>query len=294
MQINKHGSFYIRNGWPTKIIDALTFDKQIFSPNKELEAVDTIGVGRVMIKAMRYWASVSGIATEKKGQQGVYHELTSLGLLIKRFDLYCMDKGTLWLLHRNITRNMERATAWYWAFNEFDSVSFTKSEFSSAFYSYLQNNGESYKKNTVEKEFDCFKNTYVSEQEFSIIKILDENTVPFFAPLALLKSKGSGVFEKRKTAAKDIPVYIFLACIIKDNEEHLKSNRQINIEHLLSDPNQVCRYMMLNYSSLIELLQRLENERYLRLTNNFGSRYIELNDTNVVDLLSYHYRTNGG
>ena len=129
MQINKHGSFYIRNGWPTKIIDALSIDKQIFSPNKELEAVDTIGVGRVMIKAMRYWASVSGIAIEKKGQQGVFHELTPLGLFIKNYDLYCMDKGTLWLLHRNISRNMEMATAWYWAFNEMDKQSFTKEDF---------------------------------------------------------------------------------------------------------------------------------------------------------------------
>lgn len=294
MQINKHGSFYIRNGWPTKIIDALSIDKQIFSPNKELEAVDTIGVGRVMIKAMRYWASVSGIATEKKGQQGVFHELTPLGLFIKSYDLYCMDKGTLWLLHRNISRNIEMATAWYWAFNEFDSLTFSKSEFSSAFYSYLQSNGESYNKNTVEKEFDCFKNTYISEQEFSLAKILDENTIPFFAPLALLESKGGGVFEKRKSTAKDIPVYILLACIIMDNEEHLASNRQINIDQLLSDANQVCKYMMLNYSSLIELLQRLENERYLRLINNFGSRYIELNDIKVEDLLGYHYRVNGG
>lgn len=53
MQINKHGSFYIRNGWPTKIIGAITTDEHIYSPNNELKAVDTIGVGRVMIKARK-------------------------------------------------------------------------------------------------------------------------------------------------------------------------------------------------------------------------------------------------
>ena len=61
MQINKHGSFYLRNGWPTKIIDAVRDDAHIYSPNNELLDVDTIGVGRVMIKAMRYWATVLGI-----------------------------------------------------------------------------------------------------------------------------------------------------------------------------------------------------------------------------------------
>ena len=67
MQISKHGSFYIRNGWPTKIMDALR-EPHIFSPNNELYAVDTIGVGRVMIKAMRYWATVLGIASEGTDQ----------------------------------------------------------------------------------------------------------------------------------------------------------------------------------------------------------------------------------
>lgn len=30
MQINKHGSFYIRNGWPTKIIDAVDNNALVF------------------------------------------------------------------------------------------------------------------------------------------------------------------------------------------------------------------------------------------------------------------------
>ena len=68
MQINKHGTFYIRNGWPTKILDAIDVDPYIFTPNSELKAVDTIGVGRVMIKALRYWAVVLGLSEESKTQ----------------------------------------------------------------------------------------------------------------------------------------------------------------------------------------------------------------------------------
>ena len=86
MLLNKHGSFYIRNGWPTKIINAITTDRFIFSPNNELEAVDTIGVGRVMVKAMRYWAVAMGLATEEKTQQGVACNLTDLGNIISAYD----------------------------------------------------------------------------------------------------------------------------------------------------------------------------------------------------------------
>lgn len=138
MQINKHGSFYIRNGWPTKIIDAVDNNTLVFSPNNELEAVDNIGVGRVMIKAMRYWAAAMGITSEIKTQQGVAHELTPLGLLVKQFDPYCKNVGTLWALHRNLVNDVDNATAWYWAFNEMGPKVFTKDSFVGDFNSYLQ------------------------------------------------------------------------------------------------------------------------------------------------------------
>ena len=82
MMINKHGSFYIRNGWPTKIIDGIQKEKHIFSPNNELNAVDELGVGRVMVKAMRYWTQVLGLAEEEKGQQGIANILSPLANLI--------------------------------------------------------------------------------------------------------------------------------------------------------------------------------------------------------------------
>lgn len=254
MQLNKHGSFYIRNGWPTKIMDALSEDNHIFSPNNELKAVDTIGVGRVMIKAMRYWACAMGIAEEGKDQQGIRHTLSPIANLVFRFDPYCNDLGTLWLFHRSLSQDIENATAWSWAFNYYDELLFNKESFSNAFYSYIQREGASYAKKAVEKEFDCFKNTYVSDQAFSVSKIVEEDTIPFFAPLRLLVYKGAGMYEKHKMSAKDIPTDIFLLCILLDNSEHLKSNRQISIDHLLEGINQVGRYMNLNYSALLELL----------------------------------------
>ena len=289
MLLNKHGSFYIRNGWPTKIINAINADHLIFSPNNELDAVDNIGVGRVMVKAMRYWASAMGLATEDKIQQGVTCNLTNLGNVIAARDPFCQDKGTLWLLHRNLATNEAQATAWYWAFNVYNSKSFSKDDFCSAFYSYVQRAGGNYQKNAVDKEFDCFKNTYVSDKAFDIEKIIEEDTVPFFAPLRLL-TYNSGVFERTKMSAKDIPTDILLYCIMMDNEKALKSKRQLSIDMLLEEPNQVGKYMNLTYAVLLELLLQLENQGYIKVINNFGNRHIEIitNSTPVV-ILNNHY-----
>lgn len=293
MQINKHGSFYIRNGWPTKIID--TIDKEtnstyIFSPNNELQAVDQIGVGRVMIKALRYWSAVLGITLESKTQQGVLHTLSNLGRFIAKYDPYCQRTGTLWLLHRNLACNEDEATAWAWAFNMYAAKSFSKESFVEGFYSYIQTNGGKYTKTAMEKEFDCFKNTYVSDKSFDIGKILDEDTVPFFAPLNLLVYLGNGTFEKRRVLAKEVPPEIFFFCILSDNAEHLKTNTQINIDTLLEMPNQVGKYMNLGYSTLLELLQQLENKKWITLVNNFGNRYIEINPVDAAEILKNYYK----
>lgn len=291
MQINKHGSFYIRNGWPTKIMDAVSNDALVFSPNKELDAVDNIGVGRVMIKAMRYWATAMGLTVEFKTQSGVSHELTGLGRVLSLSDPYFQNKGTLWLLHRNLARNIDDATAWYWAFNEFGAKSFTKESFTSEFNTYLQKNGSKYAKMAVEKEFDCFKNTYTSDNAFDLDKIIDEDTIPFFAPLKLIQYLGDGRFEMRRTLAKDVPLDIALFCIVSDNQDYLLENKQISVDRLLEHSGQIGKYMNLSYASLLEILQQLENQSKLSLVNNFGNRYIELkNMPEMSDIISEYYQ----
>ena len=278
MQINKHGSFYIRNGWPTKIIDAVDNNTLVFSPNSELEAVDNIGVGRVMIKAMRYWATAMGITSEIKTQQGVAHELTPLGMLVKQFDPYCQNVGTLWALHRNLVNDVDNATAWYWAFNEMGPKVFTKDSFVGDFNSYLQKNGGKYAKAAVEKEFDCFK------------KIIDEDTIPFFAPLKLIQYEGDGHFEMRRSPAKEIPPEIVLFCIVSDNQDHLEESQQIGVDKLLEASGQIGKYMNLSYASLLEILQQLENMSKLTLVNNFGNRYIQLKNVPAMNVISDYYQ----
>ena len=292
MLLNKHGTFYIRNGWPTKIVDAILENDKIFSPNNELEAVDTIGVGRVMIKAMRYWASVLGITLEEKTPLGISNRLTDIGNAINVYDPYFNDRGSLWLLHRNLATDMDNATAWAWAFNKFGSNRFNKNEFCTALYAYIQHEGSEYNKKAVEKEFDCFKNTYVSDKDFDIDKIIEEDTLPFFAPLNLIIYSGKGEFEKRKCHAKDIPAKILLYCVILDNKEHLSVNSQIDIEHLLNDEMQVGKYMNLSYAVLLELLQQLESEKYLKLVNNFGNKYIQLDVKDSGYILEQYFQEN--
>ncbi len=289
MVINKHGSFYLRSGWGTKIIQAVEADDMIFSPANEQEAVDRIGLGRVMIKALRYWADAAGLTTEEKVQGGIAERRTDLFDLLEANDRYFQKPGSLLLLHRNIALNEENATAWYWAFNEFDKQAFTKEEFVDGLHYFLAVNEMSIKKAAVDKEFNCFKNTYLADKKFDIKTVMDEDTYPFFGSLHLLRINEDKKFEKTYLTKAEMPLHILIYAIAKDNPEESGHRGQISIDKIMEEKRQVGRYFPMRYSKLIDMLLEAENKKLLTLNNNFGNRFIEFSDVQYDRLLDEYY-----
>lgn len=289
MIINKHGSFYLRCGWGTKIIQAIEADDMIFSPSHEQEAVDKIGLGRVMIKALRYWSSTIGLTEEEKSQGGITEVRTHLFNLIGNNDRYFQKTGSLLLLHRNLALNQENATAWYWAFNEMDKQSFTKEEFVDGLHYYLAVNGMNIKKIAVDKEFNCFKNTYIGEKKFDIRTAMDEDTYPLLAPLHLLRVNDEKKIEKCFLTKSEMPLLVLVYAITMDNPKESSSHGQISIDKILEEKRQVGKYFPIRYSTLIDMLLEAENKKLLTINNNFGNRYVEFLDIQYDKLLDEYY-----
>ena len=289
MVINKHGSFYLRSGWGTKIIQAVDADPMIFSPANEQKAVDRIGLGRVMIKALRYWADASGLTDEEKVQGGIAEKRTALFNLLEENDRYFQKPGSLLLLHRNIALNEESATAWYWAFNEFDKQAFTKEEFVDGLHYFLAVNEMSIKKTAIDKEFNCFKNTYLAEKKFDIKTVMDEDTYPFFGSLHLLRVNEDKKFEKAYLTKAEMPLHILIYAIAKDNPEESSNRGQVSIDKIMEEKRQVGKYFPMRYSKLIDMLLEAENKKLLTLNNNFGNRFIEFSDVQYEKLLNEYY-----
>ena len=60
----------------------------IFTPSNEQQAIDNIGLGKIMIKALRYWADAMGLTKEIKVQSGVKLVPEPIYKYIKDNDLY--------------------------------------------------------------------------------------------------------------------------------------------------------------------------------------------------------------
>jgi hypothetical protein len=289
MVVNKHSSFYMRSGWGTKIIEAVEADDMIFTPSKEQPAVDNIGLGRVIVKALRYWADAMGLTTENKSPEGIQQIPTRLFQLIEQYDKYFQRQGSLLLLHRNLAKNIDSATAWYWLFNEWNGTSFDRDEFVSGFHSYLAVNGMKVKKDAVNKEFNCLKSTYFSEKKFDLKTAMDEDTYPFFAPLEILRINDQKKYEKNQLSKHDVPLEILMYSIAMDNLEASENRKQVSIDTIMDEKLQIGKYFNMKYTKLIEMLIEAENRKYISLNNNFGNRFIEFTDMDYSKLLSKYY-----
>lgn len=289
MVVNKHGSFYMRSGWGTKIIQAVEEDDMIFTPSNEQQAIDNIGLGRIMIKALRYWSAAMQLTREEKTQTGIRLVPENIYDNIKNYDLYFQRQGSLLLMHRNLALNEESATAWYWVFNEWTSNTFGKESFVEGFHAYLSVNGMSIKKDAVEKEFNCLKNTYIGDSKFDKNSIMDEDTYPFLAPLKILRMKDKNTIEKRQLTGKEIPLEILIYAIAMDNIEDSRNGNQVNIDKLMEEKKQIGKYFSMKYSKLLELLMEAENKKYINLNNNFGNRFIEFNGYDYDSLIKKYY-----
>ena len=154
---------------------------------------------------------------------------------------------------------------------------------------FLAVNEMSIKKAAVDKEFNCFKNTYLADKKFDIKTVMDEDTYPFFGSLHLLRVNEDKKFEKAYLTKAEMPLQILIYAIAKDNPEESGHRGQISIDKIMEEKRQVGRYFPMRYSKLIDMLLEAENKKLLTLNNNFGNRFIEFSDVQYDKLLNEYY-----
>ena len=96
-----HESFACRYGWLPKLYEAVQQDERLFASDER--AILTLGLGKNMIKAIRFWGQVFGLL---KVQRGLARNTGLARLLLDTdtgMDPYLEDPGSLWRLHWTVT-----------------------------------------------------------------------------------------------------------------------------------------------------------------------------------------------
>ena len=111
----RHETFPLRFGWLTKGHQACRENPDIFEQD---DATVTLGVGKNMVSAIKYWM----LATQIVNHDKTVLRPAELGDKIfdeAGWDPYLEDDATIWLLHWLLASNAADATAVFWFFNRF-------------------------------------------------------------------------------------------------------------------------------------------------------------------------------
>jgi hypothetical protein len=95
-----HETFPCRYAWLPKAYGAIATDAEAFA--NEDDAMINLGVGKNMVRSIRFWVQAAGIAEPRRA--GGY-EITPFGKAVfsrRGFDPFLEDTRTLWLIHWNL------------------------------------------------------------------------------------------------------------------------------------------------------------------------------------------------
>src|SRR5215204_5205540 len=114
----RHETFAPRVGWFKKIYDGVRADPHVFLRE---DATLTLGVGKNMVRSMRFWAGAAGITTprriSKKEQLRPSHFAETI-LADDGWDPFLENASTLWLLHWRLLSNGCQLPVWHYAFSD--------------------------------------------------------------------------------------------------------------------------------------------------------------------------------
>jgi hypothetical protein len=268
MRFKAHESFFIRKGWLYKGMKNVDRKPNVFVDKSE-NPMDVLGIGANMVKSLRYWLQAVGLTEEPAS--GVRNQsFTPIGQIIWDSDKYVEELGTLWLLHYKLATNQEKATAWYYFFNEFGMNEFKKEDFILNISNYIKMfNGVEIADSSVEGDFDCIINTYVSRLKSNPAKVHPENNIDCpFGELELVDivNKKDKVFKKSPPKKDTLHPLIILAVIL----DQVADNREIKITSLLNDKCNIGKVFNLDIIMLTNYLDKLQQLGYLKVIRTAG------------------------
>ncbi len=189
-----HETFGCKFAWIPKASRAITESSTLL--NDDEEAMVQLGLGKNMVKSLRFWVVAMGVA-ENKGAEG--YSLTNFGKEVfgpTGLDRYIELPATSWLLHWNLATRRERPLfAWHFIFNCWPYPEFTRSELLAGMKQAARSIDGQRSDVTLSQHLDAFFHTYQPSRGQGREDALDSP----LAHLDLLSVAGSRVIEQGKS-----------------------------------------------------------------------------------------------
>jgi hypothetical protein len=204
-RISGHEGFACRYAWLPKIVKSLSTDSELFFD--EENAMVMLGVGKNMVRSIRFWCLAFGIAQVVKASS---YSLTEFGKSLlgpTGYDRFLEDPRTLWLLHWKLTANVKNPLlAWDYLFNRWQEPELETERVMRALAREAESSGLEISTATLEQHFQAFIHTYVATRGPKG-DVQEESLDSPFVELELILRSGQREF--RDGTEKREPIYVF-------------------------------------------------------------------------------------
>lgn len=257
----RHETFHPRFGWLKKGYDLALEDGEIFLRD---DAPVLLGVGKNMVRAIRYWCGAFKVLQE--AERGSAPTAFGRQLLADEgWDPFLENPASLWLLHWNLLKEPCTASAWAFAFGEFQASEFTPEKLLEELREYASGLGGRVADSSLKKDVSCILRMY-AEQDSKKGPTEDSIDCPF-TDLGLLFSAGDGRRYEFQVGTKEtLPAEIVVAACLEFAQAAQTESTLMSLSRLahgVGSPGRVFKLPEAAIADAIETVRQHHNDLYI-------------------------------
>jgi hypothetical protein len=255
-----HESFTLRYGWLSKGVQAALKHPDLFSRE---DALVLLGVGKNMVRSIRYWGLATGFLQEDAGgrmSRGISPSpLGSLILGPHGLDPFLEDPATLWLIHWQMASSPDGPTTWYWAFNEFQEPEFTREKMRAALRRFIDKAGwKRVADSSLNRDVDCFIRSYASAQS-ARSALLEETLDCPLTDLGLIhETDGVDAFTFNRGEHPTLPQAVFTYALLTFWARLGVEKKTVTFDQVAFQAGSPGRVFKLSETALTDFLEKVE------------------------------------
>ena len=196
-----HETFACRFAWLPKACQLIRARPESWSDDEQ--AMVEMGLGKNMVKSLRFWAFAMGVVSSRSGKEIAITEFGEQVFGAKGLDPYIEHLATHWLLHWNLASNLSIPLfAWHFMFNRWPYPEFSRNEVLKSFERESGRLEQPHSSITLAQHLDIFLHTYLPSKSGASVE--DSLDGPL-ADLGLLEVVG----QTRGEGGRREPTYSF-------------------------------------------------------------------------------------
>lgn len=264
MRYSGHEWFPCRYAWLPKAYRLLSDDPT--GLDDETRAVETLGIGKNMVRALKFWATTMRVIERPEDSEG--YTITRFGEALfgnGGFDPFLEDIRTLWLLHWHIATADDPLFAWDFLLNRWHRPEIVRSVVLPEFIREANSGARTYSETTLKQHFDVFLMVYVQVGksragagedhldsplvEVGLIEKVGERTTG---------TKREPVYAFRREAKPEITPALFAYALADTWRTRFPHERSLTFRNVATDPGSPGQLFKLPEADLRERLESID------------------------------------